>query len=82
MADFAIEDLRKRRRWEYCDQIIDLFGKKSPNPSYLRKSILRYALQCKTERAAAFVKARRVQDPQGMDELEELLKLETQPALK
>src|ERR1035438_2541184 len=24
MADFAIEDLRKWRRWEYCDQVIDL----------------------------------------------------------
>jgi hypothetical protein len=81
-ADFAIEDLRKWRRWEYCDQVIDLFDKKSSNSSYIRKSVLRYALQCKSERAVAFVKAQRARDKDWVEEIEDSLKMEPEPVLK
>jgi hypothetical protein len=77
MADFAIEDLRKWQRWEYCDQIIDLFGKKTFNTPIVRKSILRYALQCPNPRAAEFVKTQRARDKEWVDETKELLDMET-----
>lgn len=76
MADFAIEDLRKWRRWEYSDQILGLFGQKDFNTPIIRKSILRYALQCDTAPAKAFVKAQRDRDKEWVDETRELLELE------
>lgn len=77
MADFAMEDLRKWKRWEYADQIIDLFGKKTYNTPIIRKSILRYALQCPSGRAAEFVKTQRARDAEWVDETKELLDMET-----
>ena len=79
MADFAIEDLRKWQRREYCDQIIDLFGKKNYNTPIIRKSILRYALQCPTDRAKAFVKEQLARDAEWVNETRELLDLEMTP---
>ncbi len=80
MADFAIEDLRKWRRWEYADEILGMFGKKDYNTPIIRKSILRYALQCDTAPAKAFVKAQRLRDQEWVDETKELLELEPAPA--
>jgi hypothetical protein len=80
MADFAVEDLRKWQRWEYCDQIIGMFGQKGFNTPSIRKSILRYALQCPTGRAGDFVKAQRTRDAEWVDETRELLELEPRPA--
>jgi hypothetical protein len=81
MADFAIEDLRKWKRWEYADQVLDLFGKKNYNAPIIRKSILRYALQCPEPRAVAFVKEQRARDKDWVEETRELLELESPPAL-
>jgi hypothetical protein len=77
MADFAIEDLRKWQRWEYADQVLDLFGQKTYNTPIIRKSILRYAMQCPSPRATAFVKEQRTRDREWVDETRELLDLET-----
>jgi len=88
MADFAIEDLRKWHRWEYSDEVLGLFGKKNYNTPILRKSILRYALQCQSDGAKAFVKTQRGINAEWVDETKELLDLETPavaapvPALK
>jgi hypothetical protein len=88
MADFAIEDLRKWQRWEYCDEVLGLFGKKSYNTPILRKSILRYALQCPNDSAKVFVKTQRASNVEWVDETKELLDLESPmsvppaPALK
>jgi hypothetical protein len=80
MADFAIEDLRKWKRWECADQVIGLFGQKNYTAPIIRKSILRYALQCPTDAAKAFVKEQRVRDKEWVDDTQELLDLETVPA--
>ena len=79
MADFAIEDLRKWQRWEYADQVLGLYGQKSYNTPIIRKSILRYALQCPTGKAPEFVKTQRARDAEWVDETKELLDLETTP---
>ena len=38
MADFAIDDLRKWQCWNYCDEVLDLYGKKNYNTSTMRKA--------------------------------------------
>ncbi len=80
MADFAIEDLRKWQRWEYSDQILGMFGQKGLNTPSIRKSILRYALQCPSKPAVEFVKTQRARDMEWVDETRELLELEPRPA--
>jgi hypothetical protein len=80
MADFAIEDLRKWRRWEYADKIIGLYGQKNYNTPIIRKSILRYALQCPSANAVAFVEKQKARDAEWVSETRELLDLETAPA--
>ena len=80
MADFAIEDLRKWKRWEYTDRVIDLYGQKGYNTPILRKSILRFAIQSPMPRAIAFVKEQRARDREWVDETRELLDLETPAA--
>lgn len=84
MADFAIEDLRKWKRWEYCDTILDLFSQKKYSAPIIRKSILRYALQCPAPRAVAFVNEQKARDREWVDDTRELLELEmpTAPAGK
>ncbi len=79
MADFAIEDLRKWHRWEYCDQVIGMSGKTNFGTPILRKAILRYALQCPSGRATDFVNAQRKLDAEYVDETRELLNLESTP---
>lgn len=81
MADFAIEDLRKWQRWEYCPQVLDLFGQKKYNAPIIRKSILRYALQCPLPRAVAFVNEQKKRDRDWVEETRELLDLEMPPAV-
>lgn len=80
MTDFAVEDLRKWRRWECCDRVLDLFGKDGFSRPIVRKSILRYALQCPSPRAAEFVKAQKALHPDWVDETLDLLNLESTPA--
>jgi len=77
MADFAIEDLRKWKRWEMCDRILELFGKKSHDVNVVKRSILRFALQCPEPSARAFVDAQRRRDPNWVKDTEELLKIES-----
>ncbi|HZZ82554.1 MAG TPA: hypothetical protein VFE62_28910 [Gemmataceae bacterium] len=79
MADFAVEDLRKWQRWDHCDQVLDIFGKKGFTTPIIRKSILRYALQCPSPRAVAFVKAQEALEREWVQETRELLNLETAP---
>ena len=77
IADFAVEDLRKWKRWECCDRVLGMFGQKGFNTNTIRKSILRYALQCPKEEARDFVKVQRVLNKDWVDDTKELLELET-----
>jgi hypothetical protein len=80
MADFAVEDLRKWHRWEYCGDVLGLFGQKNYNTPIIRKSILRYALQCPMPPAKKFVAEQTARDREWVEETRELLDLEAPPA--
>ncbi len=85
MADFAIEDLRKWHQWEYCGQILGMFDKKDFATPIIRKSILRYALQCPTDAGRQFVKSQEARDREWVNDTREYLDTETPasvPALK
>ena len=77
MADFSIEELRKWQRWDYCDQVVNLFEQKGFTTPFVRKAVLRYALQCDTDRARKFVAEQSVRDREWVDDTRELLELET-----
>jgi hypothetical protein len=79
IADLAIEDLRKWQVWSLADRILALKDKKSHDIPIIKRSILRYALQCPTDAAKAFVAERRKQDADSVQSAEELLKLEAMP---
>jgi hypothetical protein len=64
MADFAIEDLRKMKRWEYCDQIIELPSRKGYGSPIIRRSLIRFALDCPSPTAKAHVQFERTRDPE------------------
>jgi len=80
IADLAIEDLRKWKQWNVADRVLAL----TKTPAYkevnvIRRAILRYCLQCKGhEAAAAYVAARRKEDPEAVADAEELLKIEAE----
>jgi hypothetical protein len=77
MADFAIEDLRKRQCWDHCDAVLDLHGKPAFRSLVIRNSMLRFALQCPLPAAKTFVVLERARDPESVSDTEELLALET-----
>lgn len=81
MADFAVEDLRRWQRWELADRILDLFAKETHNTAVVKRSILRYALQCSygkspPARIKRFIDEQRRRDPEWVNDAAELLNLE------
>lgn len=78
ISDFAIDELRKWKRWEYTQPILDLFGKKSHDLSVVKRAILRFALRSPETSARAFVEAQRKRDAEWVKDTEELLNLETE----
>ncbi len=76
MADFAIEDLRKLKRWEYCDAILEITTGAGFDTPIMRKSVLRFALQCPLPTAKTYVQIERNRDAERVAEVEELLALE------
>src|SRR5262249_54608476 len=81
IADLAIEDLRKWGRWEVTGQVLDLFNQKSHDIPIIKRSIMRFALSCPAQqaRSAEFVAKMRKEKPDWVQDIEELLKLETVP---
>src|ERR1019366_6349847 len=59
IADFVVEDLRKWKRWECSKQVLTLPEQKGFGTTTIRKSILRYALQCPNDDAKKFCAAQR-----------------------
>jgi hypothetical protein len=80
ISDMAIEDLRKWQQWEVADRVLAV----AKTPAYkevnvIRRSILRYCLQCQGHKGAAdYVAARRKEDPEAVTDAEELLKIEAE----
>jgi hypothetical protein len=55
--------------------VLALYGKKGIDCPILRRTILSYALACKTDKEAAkFIETRRAEDPALVEELEDSLK--------
>jgi hypothetical protein len=78
IADLAIEDLRKWHQWSEADKILALKDRPSHNVQIVRRSILRFALSCPDNpAAAAYVAELRKKDARLVSDAEELLKLET-----
>ena len=72
-ADLPIEDLRKWGCWTLTERVLSLYGEEKFDVPIVKRSILRYALQCPQAKAAEFVAARRKDDPDAVREVEEWL---------
>lgn len=77
MADLPIDELRRWKRWELNDQIFALIDKEDFQKKFIRRSILRYALQCPDARAAKYIAEQRAVDPEGVAENEKWLAKES-----
>jgi hypothetical protein len=77
MADFAVEDLRRWKRWETAEQVLGCYGKDSHAAPIIRRAIMRYALSCPDNPAVKkFLKERRQEDSEKVQDIEEALALE------
>lgn len=79
IADFAIEDLRRWKRWEFTDRVLSKDSKAGYDTPLLRKTILRFALQAPGQAAAAHVDKARKKSAEWVEEVKELLELEAAP---
>jgi hypothetical protein len=75
MADLAIEYLRQWRSWGLTGDVLRLYDRPSYDIPVVRRTILRYALQCPRPEAAAFVAGVRKADPQLIADVQESLDL-------
>jgi len=78
-ADLAIEPLRKWACWDLTDAILSLYDQKSHDFPIIKRSIVRYALQCPDAKAKTFIADLRKTDASFVKEAEELLDLEKVP---
>lgn len=76
MADLAVEDLRNQQCWNCAGTVIDILKKKGFDTPIIKKSILRYALQCPSPRAKVFVNEQLARDPEWVADTAEMLELE------
>jgi hypothetical protein len=77
VADLAIEDLRKWQCWDKANKVLAVTKTDLYKVPIIKRSILRYSLQCKGSKdAEAFVAAFRKADAEAVSQAEELLKLE------
>jgi hypothetical protein len=78
MADLPIDYFRQWRCWEFTKQILPLYAAPS-SAAIVRRTVLRYALQCPEPLAKDFVVRVRKADPQLVKDMEELLQQEAAP---
>lgn len=76
IADMAIEDLRRWKAWDLADTVLAVRQSEAGKVSIVRRAVLRFALSCPTPAAKALVAQARKEDKQGVEDAEELLKLE------
>ncbi len=77
LADMAIEDLRKWKCWDMADRILALRMHKVYATPIIRRAILRFALDCKDNKACAdYVAEMRKKDADMVRDAEELLRLQ------
>jgi hypothetical protein len=81
IADLAVEDLRKWGVWDMTDSVLGLQKTEAYKTPIVRRSVLRFALSCPSNKAAAaYVAEQRQKDPTAVRDAEELLKLEQSAA--
>jgi hypothetical protein len=79
IADLAIEDLRKWKRWDTADLILAVRKTRAYKLPVVRRALLRYCLACQSSAAAAaFVVEQRRLDPDTVKDAEELLQIEAE----
>jgi hypothetical protein len=90
IADLAIEDLRKWGRWDKADQVLAVRGSAAyKSQPVVRRALLRYCLalaeqagapEKAKDKASAYVRQRRADNNEAVQEAEDLLKLEREAA--
>jgi hypothetical protein len=77
MADISVEELRRVKQWQYTEQVLGCYDKKSHAAPIIRRSIIRYALSCpNVPMARSFIAERRKVDPELIRDIEEYLAME------
>jgi hypothetical protein len=79
LADIAVEHLREWKCWKLTGKVLPLFDRKGFALPGVRRSIVRYALQCPGADAGRFVKRLRKTDSSFLREVEDELKDEKPP---
>jgi hypothetical protein len=74
VADIAIQDLSKWKRWEHTKLIVACYDRSSHKSPIVKNSIVRYALVCPQPEARALVERVRREDPKLLRYLEDELK--------
>lgn len=78
LADIAIQDLRKWKRWEHTKLILSCYDRKSHQSPIVKNSIVRYALACPMPEARTLIERIRRQDPELVRYHEEVMMLENE----
>jgi hypothetical protein len=76
IADMAIQDLRKWKRWEYTRQIVACYDRKSHQAPIIKNGIVRYTLACPLPEARTLLERVRREDPELVRDLEEEMMLD------
>jgi hypothetical protein len=80
IADLAIEDLRKWGCWDAAEKVLGVYNRESHSASIIRRAILRFALSCPptaSPQIATFLAERRKDSAKLLEEVQELLNLES-----
>lgn len=76
ITDIAIEQLRKWQLWAHTDKILDTYWTEAAEPPIVAHTIIRYALVCPHPSCSKFIDDLRRRNPELIQDMEELLKLE------
>lgn len=76
LADMAIEDMRRLKRWDYTNLILEQYSKKSHQAPIIQRSIIRFALLSQTENATRFCEALKKNQPELYQEVLESVQWE------
>jgi hypothetical protein len=79
LADLAVEDLRRWQWWDLTKLVLAQYGKKSHDAPLVKHAIIRYALSCPDPEAKQFIRDRRAQEREEVEQIEESLKDEKPP---
>jgi hypothetical protein len=81
IADLAVEDFRKWKAWDLTPKVLGIKTTDAYKVAIVRRSVLRFAISASTSNAQAkeFVETVEKENPEGVKDAKELLKLEEAP---